>query len=61
MLTKLFTKENVFVNGYMTGIFFLVWITFLGYSLGEAFFSALFFFAIMFFFDWLVLMFKGTE
>ena len=61
MLEKVFTKNNVMVNVIMTGVFFVVWVAFLGYAVGQAFFSALFFFALMCFFDWLILMFKGTE
>ena len=64
MLEKIFTKNNFIVNSILTAIAFVVWIVALNYTVGMAFMSALVFFAIMFVFDWLIVIFKdrtGTE
>ena len=58
MLEKVFTRTNVIVNGFLSGTAFLVWIAFLGHSVGMALASALLFFAIMFVFDWILVVFK---
>lgn len=59
MLEKVFTKENVVVNAFLSAVIFLVYIIFLGDSIGESLTTSFIFFGILFVFDWIVELFRG--
>lgn len=59
MLRKVFTKENISINAFMTLVVFVVYIVFLGYTFGQAFTYCLFFFGLLSVFDFVIVLFRN--
>lgn len=61
MLNKVFTKENIFVNAFLAMIIFVVYIIFLRYTFESALITSIIFFGLIFVFDFVIVLIKGSK